>query len=186
MNLKNLNIDKDWTLFLDRDGVINERLIDGYIKKPDEFKFLPRVLDALKELSTLFGKVLIITNQQGIGKGLMSEYELEVIHKHLLSEVKSHGGIIKKIYHSPFLAEENHISRKPNPGLALKAKKDFPEIDFTRSVMVGDSYSDMEFGRNLNMINVLISDDKKIISVNKNMFELCFESLFEFSQYLCR
>ncbi len=185
MNLKNLNIDNTWTLFLDRDGVINERLVDDYIKNLDEFRFLPGVLNALKYFSAVFGKIFIVTNQQGIGKGLMTESDLGNIHRHLVSEVKSHGGIIDKIYHSPYLAVDNDISRKPNPGLAYQAKKDYPEIDFTRSVMVGDSLSDMEFGRKLRMTNVFISRDKQIISSTEEMFDLCFESLFEFSQYLC-
>ncbi len=97
MNLKSLNIDDSWTLFLDRDGVINERIIDDYIKKVKEFRFLPGVLDAMPVFAGLFGKIFVVTNQQGIGKGLMHESDLVAIHDYMLSEVKAHGGRLNKI-----------------------------------------------------------------------------------------
>lgn len=186
MNLKNLKIDKSWTIFLDRDGVINEKLEGDYVKKIAEFRFIDKAKDAIKLFSDFFGNIVIVTNQQGIGKGIMSEVDLIAIHKYMVAEIESHGGRIDRIYFSPDLADENSITRKPNTGLAVQAKKDIPDIDFSKSIMVGDSQSDMQFGRKLNMINVLIAKEKHFGGISKSLYDLCFGSLFEFSQYICR
>lgn len=161
MTLKNLNIDKSWTLFLDRDGVINKKLENDYVKHWIEFEFIDGSIDAIKYLESVFGKIVVVTNQQGIGKKIYRTEDLELIHKNMLYEIEYHGGRIDKVYFSPFLASENHPTRKPGIGMALAAQKDFPDIDFSRSVMVGDSMSDMEFGRTAGMVNVYISEEKK-------------------------
>ena len=72
MNLQDLKIDRGWTLFLDRDGVINRRIVDDYVKSWDQFKFLPGVPDAIKRLAGVFGRIIVVSNQQGIGIGLMT------------------------------------------------------------------------------------------------------------------
>ena len=161
MTLKTLNIDKSWTLFLDRDGVINKRLENDYVKHWIEFEFLDGVFDALKFFNSLFGKIEVVTNQQGIGKRLYRVEDLELIHKNMLYEISYHGGRIDKVYFSPHLSSENHPTRKPGIGMALNAKKDFPEIDFSKSLMIGDSMSDMEFGKAAGMKTVFISEEKK-------------------------
>ena len=125
MNLSDLTIDTSWTLFLDRDGVINKRIVDDYVKKWEEFEFLEGVIDALKIFNSAFGKIVVVTNQQGIGKGIMRTEDLELIHKNMSYEVSYFGGRIDKVYFSPFLASENHPSRKPGIDMALQAKKDF-------------------------------------------------------------
>jgi D-glycero-D-manno-heptose 1,7-bisphosphate phosphatase len=181
MSLKNLNIDSSWSLFLDRDGVINKRIIGDYIKKVEEFHFLPGVLDALHIFANKFGKVFVVTNQQGIGKGLMNETDLETIHNHMLTEVKAHEGRINKIYHSPYRDEENSVFRKPNPGLARKAKIDFPGIDFDKAIMVGDSITDMQFGRNAEMKTVFITSDKEQYEDNSDLIDFVFEDLKGFA-----
>ena len=97
MTLKDLNIAKDWTLFLDRDGVINKKLDNDYVKHWIEFEFLEGVLDALKKLDTVFGKIVVVTNQQGIGKNLYRIEDLELIHKNMLYEITYLGGRIDKV-----------------------------------------------------------------------------------------
>ncbi len=159
MSSKHLNIDKSWTLFLDRDGVINKRLEGDYVKTLAEFEFIDGVPEAMKILSNIFGKIVIVTNQQGIGKGLYTENDLNIIHHYLADEIEKHEGRIDKIYFSPHLASANHPTRKPGIGMALDAKKDFPDIDLSRSIMVGDSMSDMQFGRTAGMTTVFISDE---------------------------
>ena len=154
-----LNIDPNWTLFLDRDGVINHRLPGDYVKRPDEFEFLPGVEKAIAHFSGLFKRIVVVTNQQGIGKGLMTAADLEVVHNLMLDALNTAGGRIDKVYFCPELAAGNPLCRKPNPGMGLQAKQDFPEINFEKSLMVGDSISDMEFGRNLNMTTVWIQSD---------------------------
>jgi len=161
MTLKDLNIDKSWTLFLDRDGVINKRLDNDYVKHWIEFEFLEGSIDAIKYLATLFGKLVVVTNQQGIGKRLYRVEDLELIHKNMLYEIAYHGGKIDKVYFSPYLAAENHPTRKPGIGMALNAQQDFPEIDLKKSIVVGDSMSDMEFGKNAGMKTIYISEEKK-------------------------
>jgi histidinol-phosphate phosphatase family protein len=177
MTLKDLNIDKSWTLFLDRDGVINKKIENDYVKHWMDFEFLDGVLDAMKILNNKFGRIVIVTNQQGIGKGLYRTEDLELIHKNMLYEINYLGGRIDKVYFSPHLAASKHPTRKPGTGMAIEAKKDFPEIDFSRSIIVGDSMSDMEFGRALGMKTVYISETK----VDDSKIDFYFPSLVEFS-----
>lgn len=176
MTLKNLNIDKSWTLFLDRDGVINKKIDNDYVKHWVEFEFIDGVFDAIKFLNGLFGRVVVVTNQQGIGKRLYRVEDLELIHKNMLYEIEFYGGRIDKVYFSPYLAAENHPTRKPGIGMALNAKADFPEIDLSKSVIIGDSMSDMEFGRAAGMKTIYISElpkqDPRIDFNFRNLNEL--------------
>lgn len=144
-------IDKTWTLFLDRDGVINKRLPGDYVKKWEEFEFLPGVKEALAKLSDRFQRIVLVSNQQGIGKGLMTEADLKETHLKMTAEIALAGGRLDAIYFCPELASNDPECRKPRPGMAYQAQKRFPEIDFSKSIMVGDSESDMEFGLNLGM-----------------------------------
>ena len=161
MTLKDLHIDTTWTLFLDRDGVINKKLEDDYVKHSSEFEFIDGVLNALRMLDLIFGNIVVVTNQQCIGKRIIYPEDLELIHQNMLYEISYLKGRIDKIYYSPYLASENHPTRKPSIGMALQAKKDFPNIDFSKSIIVGDSMSDMEFGRNAGMKTVYISNEPK-------------------------
>lgn len=144
---KNFPVDKSWSLFLDRDGVINKRILNDYVKHPDEFHLLPGVAEAVALMSAVFGKIVVVTNQQGIGKGLYSHDDLAAVHRKMIEAVEHAGGRIDAIFYAPQLASENSPMRKPGIGMALGAKEKFPEIDFEKSIMVGDSSSDMEFAR---------------------------------------
>ncbi|MBI2721768.1 MAG: HAD family hydrolase [Bacteroidetes bacterium] len=177
MTLKNLNIDKSWSLFLDRDGVINKKLDNDYVKHWMEFEFIEGTFEALKILGGKFGSIVVVTNQQGIAKGIYRTEDLELIHKNMLYELSYAGGRIDKVYFSPHLHSENHLTRKPGTGMALQAKKDFPIIDFSKSIIVGDSMSDMEFGRALGMKTVFISEKP----VADSRIDFSFMSLIEFS-----
>jgi histidinol-phosphate phosphatase family protein len=141
----------EWSLFLDRDGVINKRIMGGYIQKPDKFEFLPGTLEAIKELSSIFKYIFIVTNQQGIGKGLMNTEDLRVVHRQMLGVIKENGGHIDRIFFCPDLATKSPNCRKPGLAMAQMAKKEFPTIDFKKSYMVGDTKSDIEFGQNAEM-----------------------------------
>ncbi|MCF8296325.1 MAG: HAD family hydrolase [Saprospiraceae bacterium] len=156
MNLKDLNINQDWTLFLDRDGVINVHIVNEYVTKWEEFSFLPGVLDSLKILSEKFGRIIIISNQQGISKGIFTDKDLEKVHSKMLDEISRAGGRIDKIYYCPDMHNTGSKNRKPEIGMALQAKNDFPEIDFEKSIMIGDSASDIIFGNRLNMKTVFL------------------------------
>jgi histidinol-phosphate phosphatase family protein len=153
------NIDQSWSLFLDRDGVINQRIPGGYALRPDDFVFLPGVPESIALLGSLFGKVVVVTNQQGIGKGLMTEKQLQAVHEKMMDGIRQAGGRIDAVFFCPDLSSKPDNCRKPSPFLALEAQKRFPEIDFAKSIMVGDTESDMRFGRNAGMVTALIGDE---------------------------
>jgi histidinol-phosphate phosphatase family protein len=160
MNLKDFSFTKEWTLFLDRDGVISRRMPGDYVKTWEEFGFMEGVPEAMAILGKIFGRIIIVSNQQGVGKGLMSPESLQMIDDRMKVEIDNAGGRIDASYYSTHLEPEKHPDRKPGTGMALKAKTTFPEIEFSKSIMVGDSPSDMEFGKKLGMITVFISDDE--------------------------
>lgn len=143
-------------LFLDRDGVINQEKRGDYIRRVEEFVFYPGVLDSLVELSGLFDYLIVVTNQRGIGRGLMTEEQLKAIHHAFLKQVESAGGRIDAIYYAPHI-DNAHPRRKPNVGMALEAKKDFPNIEFEQSIMVGNNLSDMQFGKTMHMKTIFLS-----------------------------
>ncbi|MGM0566479.1 MAG: D-glycero-alpha-D-manno-heptose-1,7-bisphosphate 7-phosphatase [Bacteroidota bacterium] len=156
-NLNDIAIQRTSFLFLDRDGVINQRLENDYVKSWAFFHFLPGVLKALKLLRNHFERIFIVTNQQGIGKGLMTSEQLDLIHQNMLKAIRESGGKVDKIYYCPDLAAKPGNCRKPSPYMALQAQKDFPELHFENAVMVGDTSSDIAFGKRLAMKTVLIS-----------------------------
>lgn len=145
------NIDKDWTLFLDRDGVINEDIDGSYVLSWEQFEFLPNVLEALKELSKKFKYIFVITNQQCVGKGLLSLAELKRIHQNMKTTIEENDGRIDGIYFAPDLQSPTNTLRKPNTGMPLLAKEQFKDIDFSKSVLVGDKDTDIEVGIRLGM-----------------------------------
>jgi histidinol-phosphate phosphatase family protein len=161
------HIDKEWTLFLDRDGVINYEKSNDYITSVDNFKFIEGAIEAITEFSKLFGRIIIVTNQQGIGKGLMTEQDFEEITTYMLEEITAAGGKVDSVYHSPYLTELNHEMQKPRTGMGIQAKKDFPEIDFQKSVMIGNSERDMVFGKTLKMKCVFIGKQVDIFQYDE-------------------
>jgi len=179
--LKKISEEKDWTLFLDRDGVINRRIPGDYVKTIDQFEFLPGVLDALTIFSKAFSRILVVTNQQGIGRGVMTHSDLNTIHDWMIEEAARNGGRIDKIYYSPDLNNRGSFTRKPGVGMALAARKEFPEIRFNKSVMAGDTFSDMLFGKRLDMLNVLITNDPMEIRVCSELPRFVFPDLISFA-----
>ncbi len=177
-------INKSWTLFLDRDGVLNHDVINDYVRNWQQFHFFETTLPAMKILNNYFGKIVIVTNQRGVGIGLMTENDLQIIHKNMLSEIKQHGGRIDKIYFCTDTNRENSTHRKPATGMGLQAKQDFQEIDFSRSIMVGNNLSDMHFGKNLGMKNVFIDDKKKYNHTPTAEMDLIFDDLLQFAEFI--
>ena len=145
-------------LFLDRDGVLNVLRPDDYVKTPAELELLPGVAEALAVCRRHFARIFIVSNQQGIGKGLMSEDDLAAIHAKLLAAI----GPVDRIYHCPDLKSAHSFRRKPNIGMALQARRDFPDIRLKESVMVGDSMTDMLFGRRAGMTTVLVGHNSTV------------------------
>lgn len=162
MSIKSWEIDNTWSLFLDRDGVINKRIFGGYITSIEEFEFLPGVEEAIVQFSKSFHLVLVVTNQQGIAKGIMSERNLLEIHNYMCDQIYLKGGRIDKCYFAPNLKGADDDMRKPSPVMAELAKMEYSEIDFKRCVMIGDTDTDIEFGKNLGMKTVRIKTDEPI------------------------
>jgi histidinol-phosphate phosphatase family protein len=175
------NIDKSWTLFLDRDGVINRRIVGGYVRRWDEFEFLPGVLDALKILAKRFGRIVVVSNQQGIGKGIMTETDVGLIHSSMVRQIEGARGRIDLVLFSPHLRTDGSPMRKPEIGMAMEAQKIFPEIDFEKSVMAGDSESDMLFGRNAGMKTVLINQNKEDSERLSLLYDFAYPDLMSFA-----
>lgn len=149
-------IDHSWTLFLDRDGVINREKENDYIRNAQELHLYDGAAEAIACFNRIFHRVVVVTNQRGIGKGLMSEADLHGIHSLLSEQLAKVRGHIDAYYFAPQI-ENDAEDRKPNTGMGLKAKHDFPSIDFAKSVMIGNNISDMEFGKNLGMKTVYVN-----------------------------
>jgi D-glycero-D-manno-heptose 1,7-bisphosphate phosphatase len=145
-------------IFLDRDGVINRKKPEGdYVTCWEEFEFLPRAKDALRLLTRAGYRLIIVTNQRGIARGVMSERDLEQIHERMMAELAQVGAEIHAIYYCPH--DEGQCGcRKPETGLFWRAQRDFPDIDFACSLVIGDSLKDMEAGARLGCRNILIGE----------------------------
>lgn len=142
---------QDEFLFLDRDGILNKHLPGDYVRNWNMWEWLPGVLDAMPVLAKHYKRIFIVSNQQGVGKGLMTQADLDDVHRHMLSDIEKAGGRIDKVYVCTDLESVHSPNRKPEIGMALQAQRDFPEVDFHRSVMVGDSKSDELFAQRSRM-----------------------------------
>jgi D-glycero-D-manno-heptose 1,7-bisphosphate phosphatase len=174
------NIDKSWTLFLDRDGVINIEKKDAYILNTGEFHFYDGALAAIKTFSVTFNKLIIATNQRGVEKGLMTLQDLINVFNYMTGIIEQEGGRIDKIYYNTSMLNDDP-DRKPQPGMAFRAKADFPEIDLSKSIMVGNNVSDMEFGRNAGMFTVFLRTTSPNLQLPHPAIDLAFSDLFNFS-----
>ena len=143
------------TLFLDRDGVINRWLPGDYVRTWDMFAFLPCILESLRNWARRFKHIIIVSNQRGVGKGRMTQEELDTVHARMLDEIRRAGGRIDAIYTCSEL-DEDHPMRKPQTGMFAQACRDFPDITPERSLMLGDAESDREFAANCGMPFVLM------------------------------
>lgn len=185
LQLKNFNlknIDNSWTLFIDRDGVVNEEKHLDYIHTWDEFKFYKGVKNAFKLFSEKFRYIIMITNQRGVAKGLTKLEDMNLIHHNMQQEIEDSGGRINKIY---VCTEMESPNRKPNPGMGLQAIKDFPDIDLSKSIMIGNTLSDMKFGRNLGVkINIFLPTTRKEVPHEHEDIDMVFEDLISVAKAL--
>ena len=170
----------EYTLLLDRDGVINEPKPDDYVKHPDEFIFTPNALEAIGILQDQFKHIIIVTNQQGIGRDLMTDKDLENIHLKMYDAMRSKGlAYFDHVFYAPYLRTENHSWRKPSTGMLEKASE-YLDLDPDKLLMCGDSPGDMELGRSLHAICVKISNPQ--FDFDNSDYE--FGSLSEFAQFI--
>jgi len=169
------------TLFLDRDGVINEEIPQSYVLHKGMFRFNEGVLPALALLAKQFSRILVVTNQRCIGKGMLTTAGLQDIHQHMLDEIALHNGRIDNIYFCPEV-ESNHPCRKPNNGMALQAQQDYPDIDFSQAIMVGNTLSDMQFGKNMGMTTVFIPSTLPDTPFPHPLIDARYDDLWQFAQ----
>lgn len=174
------NIDRTWTLFLDRDGVINYEKDGDYIYHPGEFVFYEGAVQALQICSRIFKRLIIVTNQKGVEKGLMTLADLQDVHTHMIHELGKAGVRLDEIFFCTAL-DNAHPNRKPQPGMALLAQAQFPDIDFSRSVMVGNNLSDMYFGRNAGMHTVFLQTTSPDQPIPHPAIDLAFKDLLNFA-----
>ena len=135
--------------------MINRRLPGAYVRSWDEFRFLPGARAGLRLLREAGYLLIVITNQRGIGRGLMSETDLAAVHARMQSELGRAGAGVDAIFHCPHDIAEQCGCRKPRPGMLTRARRSFP-VDPERSWVVGDSLSDLEAGRAAGISGILV------------------------------
>lgn len=136
-------------LFLDRDGVLNRLLEGSYVKSWADWQWMPGILEELPKWAAKFKHIVLVTNQRGVGKGLMTDADLARIHARMMQELLEAGGKIDLILTCTAVSDDDP-RRKPNPGMFREACALLP-LDPLRCVMVGDSDSDAAFARNCGM-----------------------------------
>jgi histidinol-phosphate phosphatase family protein len=156
------SVDESWTLFLDRDGVINERIMSGYVLDYKDFHFKEGVLDSFASLSSKFKYVFVVTNQQCVALEKISLADLTAIHQQMKVDIEKVGGKITQVFAATELKNQEPFMRKPSMGMGKLAKSLYPEIDFSKAIMVGDTNTDLIFGKKLGMKTVLVVTEEKV------------------------
>jgi D-glycero-D-manno-heptose 1,7-bisphosphate phosphatase len=133
---------KAQAIFLDRDGVINRDRPD-FVKSWEEFEFLPHSLEALAALSRTPYKIVVISNQSGVGRGLITEGTLEQMHARMIERIRASGGRMDAIYYCPHAPGVGCDCRKPAAGLFFEAARDL-DINLPSSWAIGDSFRDVQ------------------------------------------
>ena len=134
--------------FLDRDGVVNEKRPQGeYVTRLEEMHFLPGVAAAIAMLNRAGFRVIVVSNQRCVAKGLITTADLEAMHQRMCNALASAGATIDGAYYCPHDTEPSCNCRKPAPGMLLDAARAH-RIDLSASWMIGDSETDVEAGRN--------------------------------------
>ncbi len=170
-------------VFLDRDGVINRKAAEGeYITRWEDFHFLPGAADGIARLNAAGWRVIVISNQRCVAKGLLSIDELESIHRHMQEELTVAGATLDGIYYCPHEKEPECECRKPAPGMLLRAAKEH-QLDLPASWMVGDSETDVEAGRRAGCKTAQLTERPETAKGNADLYA---GSLLEVSQTIAK
>lgn len=148
------------TVFLDRDGVINRRPGDGYVTQWSDFHFLDGAKAAVSLLRFAGLRTFVVTNQRCIAHQLMTAADLDRIHCNMVQEFEAAGGSIDAVYYCPHHPDECDC-KKPQPGMLLRAKREFPDVDFHRSVIIGDSLRDLQAGHAVGCQTILVGPEEQ-------------------------
>lgn len=171
-------------VLLDRDGVINQDSPD-FIKTPEEWLPLPGSVEAITLLSRHKFKVIVITNQSGLARGLFDAATLEAIHAKMAATVKAQGGRIERIYICPHGPSDNCTCRKPKPGLLRQFAQDY-RIDLHGLPFVGDAPRDIDAALAVGATPILVKTGKgrQTLADNPNLSIPVFENLYAVAEYL--
>ena len=154
------------TVFLDRDGVINKNLDNDYVKKWNEFEFLPRAKEAIKALTDANWDIIVISNQAGVGKGIMSAQVVEEINARMIKQIEDHGGKVKAVYYCPHRPDEDCECRKPKPGMLRRAADKFG-IELSSSYLIGDNITDIQAGAQMGCTTILVKTGRGEESIER-------------------
>lgn len=146
---------KNKAVFIDRDGTINVDV--HYLSDPDKFELYPGVCEGIKRLKANGFKIIIVTNQSGIGRGYFSERQLSDVHERMKTEFRKFGVELDGIYYCPHHPDDNCNCRKPNTGLFEKAIKEH-NVDAGKSYVLGDKILDVAAGKKIGARTVLIPE----------------------------
>jgi D-glycero-D-manno-heptose 1,7-bisphosphate phosphatase len=176
------------TVFLDRDGVVNEKMPEGqYVTRWSEFQVLPGVIESIAAMKRAGLRVIVLSNQRGIALGKFTEDDVRAIHNQFQQMLEAQGTRVDSFYFCPHDRGQCNC-RKPLPGLFEQALADYPGTRAETSVMIGDSKSDMEFGRRLGMLTMFIDGDparqKPGAEAARALADMQAKSLFEGTQRL--
>lgn len=156
-------------VFLDRDGVINRKAREGeYITRWEDVEILPGVAEAIAILNRAEFRVIVVTNQRCVAKGLITTADLDTLHQRLRDGLKNSGAVIDAVYYCPHEIEPKCRCRKPATGMLLDAAHD-DEIDLSASWMIGDSKADVEAGRKAGCKTALIGTEASLLSANASL-----------------
>lgn len=147
-------------IFLDRDGVINERIVDGYVTNWHEFRLLDGADRMIRDLARLRLPILVVSNQSGVAKGLISRRVLRQITQRFVAALGRHGGRIDGVYYCPHRPDEGCRCRKPQPGLLLAAAHDW-RINLAASIVIGDTTSDVQAARAAGCRSILLDQAER-------------------------
>lgn len=171
---------KNKAAFLDRDGVINYDY--GYVGKIENFKFLPNVFEGLNYIQNLGYKIIIITNQSGIGRGYYSLKDYELLTEYMKNILKKNKIFILDVLYCPHTPEQNCICRKPKPEMILRASKKH-NLDLEKSFVAGDNLTDIQAGINAGVTNCFfIKNHQK--QLKTKVVNDSYENLFELAKDL--
>jgi D-glycero-D-manno-heptose 1,7-bisphosphate phosphatase len=173
-------------VLLDRDGVINRRMIGGYITSWEEFDFLPGALRGLRLLAKSGFRTIVVSNQAGVGKGLIRPGALEELTRRFVQRTGKYGGRIHAVYYCPHRPEDACDCRKPKPGLLLKAQAEH-KFRFADACLIGDSEGDLLAARAVGCPAVLIGNGEPIASDRLSDFAYrVFPNLYAAARYIVR
>lgn len=146
------------TLFLDRDGVLNRHLPGDYVKNWGEWEWMPGVLQEMPRWAAKYERIVLVSNQRGVGKGVMTDEDLARVHAQMMADILAVGGRIDLVLTCTAVSDEDP-RRKPNVGMYLEACSLLPGIDAKSSVMLGDTQTDAAFAANCGMQFILLNPE---------------------------